>query len=100
MGVIVTVEWQAKPGNGAAMRKAIIEVLPETRSYKGCQWLELIVNQDDPDNLVVWERWDTRASYEAYLQWCVDKGVVSSLGSMAVRSKPDIRFYDTVKEYP
>ena len=100
MGVIVTVEWQAKPGNGTAMRKAIIEVLPETRSYKGCQWLELIVNQDDPDNLVVWERWDTRASYEAYLQWRVDKGVVSSLGSMAVRSKPDIRFYDTVKEYP
>ena len=100
MGVIVTVEWQAKPGNGAAMRKAILEVLPETRSYKGCQWLELIVNQDDPENLVVWERWDTRASYEAYLQWRVDKGVVSSLGSLAVRSKPNIRFYDTVKEYP
>ena len=100
MGVIVTVEWQAKPGNGAAMRKALLEVLPETRSYKGCQWLELIVTQDDPDNLVVWERWDTRASYAAYLQWRVDKGVVSSLGSLAVRSKPDIRFYDTIKEYP
>jgi len=100
MSVTVTVEWQAKPGNGSTMRQAILEVLPETRSYKGCQWLELVVNQDDPNNFIVWERWDTRANYEAYLKWRVDKGVVSSLGSLAVRDRPNIRFYDTVKEFP
>ena len=99
MSVIVVVEWKAKTGNGAAMREKILSILPDTRSWKGCQWLELIVNQDDPDNLVVWERWDDRASYEDYLKWRVDAGMVATLRSMAVGG-PSIRFYDTIKDFP
>lgn len=99
MSITVTVEWQAKPGNGATMRGTILEVLPDTRAFKGCEALELIVNQDDRDNLVVWERWDARASYEAYLKWRVDAGTVAALRSMAVQG-PIIRFFDTVKPFP
>ena len=99
MSVTVTVEWKAKPGSGAAMRETILGVLPDTRAYKGCEWLELIVNQDDPHVLVVWERWDARASYEDYLKWRVDAGTVAALRSMAVEG-PIIRFFDTVKDFP
>jgi quinol monooxygenase YgiN len=98
MGVIVTFEAKAKPGQGKVLRETFLAILPDTRAYKGCQALEYVQNQDDPDALLVWERWDARASYEAYLKWRQDRGDVEKLVAL-LAGPPNIRFFDTVSTY-
>lgn len=45
------------------------EVLPDTRSFDGCELLETFVDQADPGRVVLWERWPTKEHHRRYLAW-------------------------------
>ena len=43
--------------------------LPDTRAYAGCKLVETYVDEDDPDTIILWEKWDERASQGTYMAW-------------------------------
>ena len=98
MGVTVIVEAKAKLGQGKVLRRTFLALLPDTRAHKGCQSLEYVQNQDDPDALLVMQKWDTRACYETYLKWRQDRGDVEKIVAL-LAGPPSIRFFDTVQNY-
>ncbi len=53
----------------------------------------MLRNQDDPDNLVLVETWESRAHYEKYLAWRREAGTSDRL-YRAVMGRPTIRFFD------
>jgi len=44
------------------------DALPVTRAFDGCEGLELLANQDDTGNILIYERWQSRAHYDALLR--------------------------------
>ena len=64
MTCYVMVEFTAKEGIGPALLEALRQELPTTRAKDGCQSLELTANMDDPDNMLIVMRWQSRKHYD------------------------------------
>jgi quinol monooxygenase YgiN len=71
MSIGVIVDFQFKPGGAASLIETMKERLPSTRSHDGCEMVELYVDHDDPNHLVLMERWASRAQYDKYREWAM-----------------------------
>lgn len=74
MSIGVIVDFKFKPDtNGASlMTETFKKRLPSvTRSYDGCEYVHLYADPDDPNHLVLLERWESRAKYEKYREWAM-----------------------------
>ncbi len=90
----VILEVTAAAGKAEELLSTFGAILGDTRGYEGCQGVEVVVNQDDPANMVLLERWDSRAHYEKYLGWRQERGDLDALGQM-LAGPPSIRYFDT-----
>ena len=95
MSIIVLVELQVKPEAVDALKSNLKAVLPETRAYDGCQGIDTYGNLEDGDNLVFYERWDSREHYERYLEWRTETGFIAQLVGM-LTAPPGIRYFERV----
>lgn len=93
MTCLVALDMTAKPGTGKRLVELVREMLPDTRDKPGCLNIDVTVNQDDPDNVLLVMRWESRKHYEGYYQWRVARGDLNLLGGSIVGS-PAIRFFD------
>jgi quinol monooxygenase YgiN len=69
MTCYVMLEFTAKKATGPTLLEGLRTALPVTRSKDGCQSLELTVNQDNPDNMIIVMRWQSRRHYDTYRAW-------------------------------
>src|SRR4051794_16984629 len=74
----VLVEFNCKRGLGRSVIEGLLQALPETRAYEGAERIEAYVDQDNPDRIVVWEKWTDRVHQETYLNWRIETGVLAS----------------------
>ena len=93
MSITVLLDLNAKPDSVEALKNIFIEILPDTRSYDGCEGLDVKVNQDDANNLVVVEHWKSRQHYEKYFAWRQETGLIDRLGPV-LGAPPSIRYLD------
>lgn len=56
--------------------------LVATRAFEGCESVEVYTDADNPDTIVLWEKFATRADHEAYLGWRIETGMIDMLGSI------------------
>ena len=54
-----------------------------------------MVNQDEPENMIVVVRWQSRKHYDAYLAWRKETGVVKQFAD-ATEGGLSIRFFDVI----
>ena len=76
--------FQCQPGKGAELL-AILgsdQGLVATRAFEGCESIETYTDADNPDTIVLWEKFATRANHEAYLAWRIETGMIDMLGSI------------------
>ena len=76
--------FQCQPGKGAELL-AILgsdQGLVATRAFEGCESIETYTDADNPDTIVLWEKFATRANHEAYLAWRIETGMLDMLGSI------------------
>ena len=95
MTLHVMVEMTARKGSEAALLEALHRDLPTTRASDGCQSLELTVNTDDPDNMLVVMRWQSREHYDTYLAWRRSTGVVKGYDDIT-KSGLAMRFFESI----
>lgn len=93
MTCTVILETKAKPGTGAQLVEAFRQILPDTRNKDGFVELTVHVNQDDPDDILLIERWTSRSAYETYLGWRQQRGDLDTLAA-ALAGPPRIRYFD------
>ena len=82
MSILVLVEWQVKPDQITDMKSYLAQILPDTRSYDGCQRIEAHFNIDEPGNVVLVQKWESRGHYKKYVRWRKETGVIDKLFSM------------------
>ncbi len=93
MSVLVLVEFNVKPGHAGDVANLVKELLPDTRGFDGCNGLTLHRNQDDSNNMVFVEDWDSRQHYEKYLAWRTERGDLEKLLGWLV-GEPSFRYFD------
>lgn len=96
MAVTVLLELQAKQGTGDELVATFKQLLPDTRKREGFLEAVLHQNQDDKDNLVIVENWQSKALYESYLGWRQETGVIDQLVA-ACSAPPSIRYFDVTE---
>lgn len=99
MATIVLLDIPATDATRDAVLKCLQEALPTTRAFAGCEGLELLVNQDEKANILVYERWASRAHYDAYRAFRAETGFSASFRAM-FPSPPVVRVFDIDSSYP
>ncbi len=89
----VLLEIQVKPEHSDGMAEGFKAQFPDTRAFDGCIDLYVSRNQDDPNNFVIVETWESREKYEAYFAWRTERGDIDNLKAIA-EGEPSIRFLD------
>jgi quinol monooxygenase YgiN len=82
MSIFVMREGQIQSDKIADMKSYLIQTVPETRSYDGCQGIDVYFNIENPGNMVVLQQWESRDHFDRYLQWREETGVVARSVSM------------------
>ena len=95
MSCVVLLEIQVKPEKVNDVKAMLKANLPDTRSYAGCQGIDVYDNLDDKGNMVAYERWDSPAHYQKYLAWRTETGELDKLGAY-LAGPPSIRYFERV----
>src|SRR5690242_6728401 len=66
--VTVVATFQARPGQEAELKKALIGLVAPTRQEAGCLNYDLHVSSEDPARFLFHENWTTKAHLDAHLQ--------------------------------
>jgi len=82
MSHTVKVEFSCASGKRAALLAVLLPALEDTRTHHGCLSVEPYVDQDNPDQVVVWQKWTTRSYQEAYLAWRDTTNIGDVLGPL------------------
>lgn len=71
MSHTVMVEFNCKPGKGPTVLRALVAAsgIPVTRSQDGAEMIEPYVDIDDPDRIIVWQKWASLHQQQAYDSW-------------------------------
>jgi len=80
MSHTVVVEFPCAEGKGAQFLEALRGALPDTRDFEGCELVETYTHQDDPDKILLWEKWAAKPNQEAYLNWRAETGMLDLIG--------------------
>lgn len=73
MSVGVIVDIRLKPGGAEKWTAVLKERFPTTRSWDGCEEIYLGVDGDDPNHLVLVEKWTSRDHYAKYREWTLEQ---------------------------
>jgi len=96
MRVTVLLEVVAKPACVDDLIGMFTENLKQTRVYDGCIDVYMTRSQEDPNEIVLVEEWETRQHYERYLAWRAETGVVDKLNGMAAAAVI-VRYFDRLE---
>lgn len=73
-------EFRCAPGKGAEFVKVLLPALADTRKFEGCEMVETYIDQDNPDLVILWEKWAARENQQAYISWRIETGMLDSIG--------------------
>ena len=93
MSITVLLDLKAQSGSMDTLKQLFVEILPDTRKFEGCEGLEVLINQDDGENLILVERWQSRQQYEKYFAWRQESGLLDRLGPL-LAAPPGLRYLD------
>jgi quinol monooxygenase YgiN len=64
-----TVEFLLQPGKTAEFLDVMEVALVDTRNFKGCEHIAVLVDQEDPQKVVFYEIWESEEDHAAYQAW-------------------------------
>ena len=95
MSVTVILEADVKPESKSKLLKLLSQYLPETTKYKG--FISIAIHSEQDTNQVVfYEKWQSIDNYHDYLNWRTETGVMKELAD-TFNSPPSIRYFNTEK---
>ena len=93
MSILVVFECNTNPANAKDLKDFLRDELFHTRGFDGCNSITIHENQDDPNNFVFVEDWDSKEQYEKYIGWRTERGDIAKLAGW-MTGPPSIRHFD------
>jgi quinol monooxygenase YgiN len=85
--------FPCQPGKGNDLVQMLSHALADTRAFPGCLSVETYTDVDQPDTVVLWEKFETRADHEAYLKWRGETGMMEALAPI-LAGPLDVQYLD------
>lgn len=79
------VELHLEPGSLEEAKKALREVLAETRQFDGCNSIQVIIDRADPGHWLMLEDWASQEQSDAYSAYRAGPGKTTSLAPFVVK---------------
>jgi len=95
VSVLVVLSSHAKPDRVEDLKALFREILPDTRSFDGCEGVTVYQDQDDPTRIILLETWESRPKFETYGAWRAGRGDSGRMGEL-VAAPPLFQFHDIV----
>ena len=97
MSIIVIANLSAKEESLEELKKYLKEILPDTRSFEGCQGVQLYENKESPTKLTIHAKWVSEEAQKKYVAWRMETGALNKL--MTMLSEPaSMPFYNIIDE--
>ena len=93
--VTVVATFQAKPGQEAELKTALINLVAPTRQEAGCLNYDLHVSPEDPAKFMFHENWTSRAHLDVHLQSPHLKALLPRVDELCV-GFPDIVIWEKI----
>ena len=95
MSIVVILELTTDPAHSKDLTDWLRDELVHTRGFDGFNSITIHENQDDSNNFVFLENWDSKEQHEKYMGWRTERGDIDKLvGWLA--GPPSIRYFDNV----
>lgn len=94
-GLRVVAHIRAKVGTEERLKQVLLSLTAPTRQEAGCHEYQLYQNNDDRQDLVFVEEWESDAALDAHLQTAHIKKALEVLPELT-EAPPDIRRYSLV----
>ena len=94
MAVNVILEVEFKPGMAGQVLEGFKTDLKDTRNFKGCLGLELLQDEDNPEHIMLYEKWESKEHQQKYWKWRIDSGSMDQMGPI-LASPPVIKYFDS-----
>ena len=78
MKYLVIADFRCKPGMAQRMAELFVDLLPVTRSFRGCRSIA-VYYEERTQTFTLLEDWDSLKEYEAYLSFREDTGIQTQL---------------------
>jgi quinol monooxygenase YgiN len=93
MSIVVLLDFRVKPDVVEESLQFFKKILPETRAYQGCEGVDVYNNDDDPTNIIFYERWQSKQHYQKYFEWRTQSGFMEKFGEK-LAGPPTIRYFN------
>lgn len=93
MSVLLIAEVKVKPETKEELKSFLNEILPDTRSFKGNEGIDIYFDVEETDVMVLVEKWQSQEHYHKYHDWRVSTGVIDKLRAF-LAGKPSRRFLE------
>jgi quinol monooxygenase YgiN len=95
MSINILTEFKTKDNRSEDLLALIKKRLPESLGHGGAEKISIRQNQDDPNDIVSAQRWESRQAYLSYFEWRTDSGVTAQFEEM-LKVPISIRFFNEV----
>lgn len=97
MSIVVIANLSAKEESLEELKNYLKETLPDTRSFEGCQGVQLYENKESPTKLTIHAKWVSEEAQKKYVAWRMETGALNKLTTML--SEPaSMPFYNIIDE--
>lgn len=93
--ITVVATFQARPGQEAELKKALISLVAPTRKELGCLNYDLHASPEDPGKFLFHENWTTKAALDAHLQNTHIQVLLPRLDQLCV-GMPEINIWEKI----
>ena len=97
MSVIVLVSLDVKEESSEELKKYFKEILPDTRSFEGCQGVQLYESKESPTKMTIHAKWVSEEAQKKYMSWRIDSGALDKLIPM-LSEHPNLEIYNIIDE--
>ena len=97
MSVIVLVNLDIKEEHIDELKKYFKEILPDTRSFEGCQGVQMYESKESPTKIVIHAKWESEEAQKKYMSWRMDMGALDKIIPM-LSEAPNLEFYNIIDE--
>ena len=97
MSAIAIANLSIKEESTEEFKKYLKEILPDTRSFEGCQGVQLYENKESPTKFIIHAKWISEEAQKKYIAWRMETGSLEKLTAML--SGPfDMQLYNIIDE--
>lgn len=91
-----TIVFKVAPEKSADFLAVMKQAVVDTRAFKGCEYLAILVDEKDPGNILFYEIWDSAENHKAYQAWRNETGFGEKLAPfmMGPPTRNDYTLFD------